>query len=129
VKLLVHCGRKLDKILNKDVLKEVAKTIGNGYKCYVNTASGEVFAADEIDLDTRQGSDFQEFVPLEGPLFFKLMEDFVATIEDFEKQSDLMETLMYEQPFQNFKRKVYAIHLADEWIEYRTKKIVEILTK
>ncbi|MGB0851009.1 MAG: hypothetical protein ACPGTP_07170 [Bacteroidia bacterium] len=115
-------------MLSKETLLAVAAILGNGYKCYANKNTGEVFASEDITLEDRKTGDFQEFVPLEGPVTFGIMEQYCASVEDFEKQSDLMETLLYEQPFQNFKRKVYAIGLADEWITFRSEKIVEILS-
>ena len=56
-------------------------------------------------------------------IFFKS----IVFKEDFSNQSELMEALTFEQPFSNFKRKVYQIHLADEWIAFRNQKIVELL--
>jgi hypothetical protein len=113
--------------LKKETLEAVAAIIGDGYKCYASEQTGEVLKAEEINLEARKEGNFKEYVPLEGPITFKLMEEYVASVEDFGKQSELMETLMYEQPFQTFKRKVYAIGLADEWIAFRIQKIVAII--
>jgi hypothetical protein len=115
-------------MLNKETLAADAAILGNGYKCYANENTGEVFSAEDITLEERNAGNFKEFVPLEGPITFGIMEQYCASVEDFGKQSELMETLMYEQPFQNFKRKVYAIDLADDWIAFRIEKIVEILS-
>jgi len=115
--------------LNKETLTAVAAILGNGYKCYASESTGEVFAAEDINLEDRKAGNFKEFVPLDGPITFGIMEHYCALVEDFGKQSELMEAMMYEQPFLTFKRKVYAIGLADEWIAYRTSKIVEILEK
>ena len=114
--------------MKKETLAAVAAILGDGYKCYASESTGEVYAAEDINLEDRKAGDYKEFVPLEGPVTFGIMEQYCAVVEDFGKQSELMETLMYEQPFQNFKRKVYAIGLADEWIAFRIEKIVEILS-
>lgn len=113
--------------MKKETLNAVADILGNGYKCYVNMATEEVFSAENIDVETRKSTKHQEFVPLEGTITFGIMQDFVATIDDFEHQSELMEALSYDQPFLTFKRKVYALHLADSWIAYRTERIVALL--
>jgi hypothetical protein len=55
------------------------------------------------------------------------MERYTAGVADFEKQSELMEALTFDQPFLNFKRKVYAIGLADEWLPYRADAIAKLL--
>ncbi len=115
--------------MKKETLTSIADILGNGYKCYLNTATEEVFAADQIDVETRNGSHFKEYVPLDATLFFTLMQNFIQTVDDFEKQSELMEAIGYEQPFQSFKRKVYAQHLADDWIAYRSARIVDMLEK
>lgn len=113
--------------MNTKTLTEVAAILGNGYKCYANNATGEVSAADEISLEDRKAGDYTEYSPLAGPDMFKIMEEYCTKVEDFEKQSELMEAMMFDSPFQSFKRKVYAIGLADEWIAFRTAKIVETL--
>ena len=114
--------------MKKETLHAVAAIIGNGYKCYASEATGEVLKAEEINLEDRKEGNFKEYVPLEGPITFKIMEEYVSIVEDFGKQSELMEALLYDQPFQNFKRKVYAIGLADEWIAFRTDKIVALIS-
>ena len=113
--------------MKKETLTAIADIIGNGYKCYASDTSEEVFTAEDINLEDRKAGNFKEYVPLDGAVTFGIMKDYCATVTDFGKQSELMETLLYEQPFQSFKRKVYAIHLADEWLIYRTQKIVELL--
>lgn len=108
-------------------LSEIAEILGNGYKCYLNLETKEVLQADAISLEERTSDKFREYTPLEGKVMFGFMKDFCSQISDFEKQSEMMETLLYEQPFQNFKSKVYSIGLADDWLAYRTKRIVETL--
>jgi hypothetical protein len=105
----------------------IAEIVGNGYKCFVNTSTGEVFSAEHIDIEARKANNFKEYSPLSSKVFFALMQDYIETIDDFEHQSELMEALSFEQPFQTFKRKVYALHLADQWLTYRNERIVQML--
>lgn len=114
--------------MKKETLQTVATILGNGYKCFVNTTTEEVYEVEQFTTELKAEIKYKEYVPLEGTIFFNLMKEYCATVEDFDYQSQLMETLLYEQPFQHFKRKVYALGLADEWIAYRTQKIVEILS-
>lgn len=113
--------------LKNETYLAIAEILGDGYKCYVNLETEEVHTAEKVKLEDQKSNAYAEFVPLESTLTFGIMKDYCATVEDFGKQSDLMECLMYEQPFQNFKRKVYAIRLADEWIAYRSNRISTIL--
>ena len=115
--------------MNTNTLTEVAEILGNGYKCYADKNTGKVYAADQITLDERDAGDFTEYSPLEGPDMFKIMENYCTKVEDFGKQSELMEAMMYDQPFQSFKRKVYAIGLADEWIAFRIQRIIILLSE
>lgn len=114
--------------MNDNMLYKIAEILGNGYKCYAKTTTGEVFSVEGITAEQRGSADIKEFVPLEGPAFFKIMKNYCSQLDDFEKQSELMETLLYDQPFLNFKRKTYSLNLADDWIAYRTNAIVDLLS-
>lgn len=113
---------------NKNSLHHVAEILGNGYKCYLNKESGEVFQADAISIEDRGAEHYLEYNPLESKIIFGFMQDFCAQVEDFGKQSELMEALLYNQPFQSFKNKTYNLGLADDWIAYRTERIVEVIS-
>ena len=113
--------------MKKETLETVAGILGNGYTCFVNKKTEEVFSAEDISLAEQKSSEYESFVPLESKVVFGLMEEFTASVEDFSNQSELMEALTFEQPFSNFKQKVYKINLADDWIAFRTQKIVKIL--
>ena len=113
--------------MREETLKTVAGILGNGYTCFVDKQTEEVFSAEDISLAEQKSPEYKSFVPLEGKVVFGMMEEFTASVEDFSNQSELMEALTFEQPFSNFKQKVYKINLADDWIAFRTQKIVEIL--
>lgn len=113
--------------MKKETLHAVAEILGNGYKCYVNKATEEVHSAAEVSLEDQKSDVYQEYVPLEGEIVFGIMQDYINSVADFEKQSDLLESISFEQPFKSFKTKVYKVGLADEWIAYRTGRIVETL--
>jgi len=111
-----------------DTLQAIAHILGNGYKCFVNLETEEVFSAEDLPLAQQKSIKFKSYVPLEGKLTFAMMEEFTAQVDDFGDQSALMETLTFEQPFYNFKKKVYQLRLADDWITFRTQKIINHLT-
>jgi hypothetical protein len=118
-----------NNILNKETLLKVAAILGDGYSCFANAETGEVFTADEIDLEARKADHIKEFTPIDSTTTFAIMQDYTATVDDFEKQSELMEILLYDQPFLNFKRKVYAVNLAEEWLAYRAERIATLLAE
>ena len=113
--------------MKEETLLEVAGILGNGYKCYVKLADESIHTVESISLAEKQSNEYKEFVPLESVVTFGIMERYTASVSDFEKQSELMEALTFEQPFQNFKRNVYKIGLADEWLAYRAAEIAKVL--
>lgn len=113
--------------MKKETFEAIAAIIGNGYTCFVNKKTEEVFSAEDISLAEQKSDDYETFVPLESKLVFGMMQAYTASVEDFSDQSELMEALTFEQPFSNFKQKVYKIHRADEWIAFRNQQIVELL--
>lgn len=114
--------------MKKETLQAVADILGNGYKCYVSTATEEVFTAENVKLEDQQSDAYIAYVPLEGPVIFGIMQDYIKGVADFEKQSELLESISFDNPFKNFKTRVYSTGLADEWIAYRTERIVALLS-
>lgn len=113
--------------MKKETLHAVAEILGNGYKCYVNKTTEEVYSAADISLEDQQSDNFKEYVPLDGPVVFGFMQSYVQSVKDFEQQSELLEALSFENPFKTFKTRVYSVGLADEWIAYRIERIVELI--
>ncbi len=113
--------------MNQETLNQIAGILGNGYKCFVDIKTEEVYEVEQFTSELKSSIEYKEYVPLEGPEFFKIMESYCSQVEDFDHQSQLMETLLYDQPFQSFKRKVYDLRIADDWIAYRTKSIADII--
>ncbi len=113
--------------MKEETLNAIAEILGNGYKCYVHKASEEVHSAADLSLEEQKSADYQEYLPLDGPVVFGFMQDFIQGTEDFEKQSELMEAISFENPFKSFKTRVYQVGLADEWIAYRTERIVAVI--
>jgi len=113
--------------MSPKTLEAIATILGNGYTCFVHREREEVFSAADLTLEEQKSAEYKCFIPLESKVMFNMMEAYTASIEDFEQQSALMEALTFEQPFSNFKKKVYQFHLADGWIAYRTQKIIETL--
>ena len=113
--------------MKKETLQAVADILGNGYKCYVNTTTEEVQTAENVSLEDQQSHNYKEYVPLEGPVIFGFMQDYVKSVEDFEKQSELLGAISFDNPFESFKTAVYSTGLADDWIAYRIARIMEVI--
>ena len=113
--------------MKKSTLQAVADLLGNGYKCYVNNTTEEVRTSENVPLEDQHSDRYKEYVPLEGPIIFGFMQDYIKGVGDFEKQSELLEAISFDNPFKSFKTAVYSTGLADEWIAYRLERIVEII--
>jgi len=115
-------------IMNKKIKNEVRSYTIKILHQTVMTG-GDAKIGDKISMGAmrQKSDDYETFVPLESKLVFAMMQAYTASVEDFSDQSELMEALTFEQPFSNFKQKVYKIHRADEWIAFRNQQIVELL--
>ena len=122
---LINQNLNTTSILKQETLHAIADILGNGYKCYVNNSTQEVLTAENVSLEDQKSGDYTEYVPLEGPVMFGFMQDYIQNVDDFEKQSELLEAISFEHPFKNFKTRIYSTGLADEWIAYRTEKIAK----
>jgi hypothetical protein len=121
MKLLDHCGHKI-KIVN-EIKKEIVEILQRGRKCYWDKESNSVVEiGDEDEFPKEEGK--LAISPPESVFVFKLMEGYTAQLEDFEKQSELMESLSFGQPFANFRERVFRLRLNDDWHQFREAKFL-----
>ncbi len=113
--------------MKEETQQAIATIVGNGYKCYVHKTTAQVFTAEDISLEDQKSDTYAEYVPLDAVFTFRFMQNFIQTVDDFEKQSELLEAISFESPFKSFKTKVYNVGLGDEWLAYRTRCIIELL--
>lgn len=129
-------------MINDKQIAAIAAELEVGKRCYVHLETGDVVSIfnkpdNELDDDDQRNLDlvnshpkaYKEFLPPSSTLVYKMMEQFTAAVEDFEKQSELMQTLSYEQPFANFRTKVYRLQLEKEWHLFRSKEFAEVVKK
>lgn len=115
------------QLVKEETQQAIAAIVGNGYKCYAHKTTEQVFTADDISLEHQKSDTYAEYVPLDASFTFGFMQSFVQTVDDFEKQSELLEAISFESPFKNFKTKVYSLGLGDEWLAYRAICIIDVL--
>ncbi len=104
-------------------LKEVAELLIKGEKCYIDNATNQVYT----DGNLGENTNVIEIKAPNSTQSFKMMEAFANSIEDFEQQSELYEALQYEQPFANFRQKVFQLRIHENWNKYRLEKLVEFI--
>ena len=52
--------------MKKETFDAIACILGNGYTCFVNKKTEEVFSAEAISLAEQKSTDYQAFEPLES---------------------------------------------------------------
>ncbi|MBT8327399.1 MAG: hypothetical protein KJP21_06730 [Bacteroidia bacterium] len=129
-------------MINEKQIAEVAEELTKGKRCYIHNSSNEIICLlnksdDELgEEDAKLNAhvqasleDYKEVLPPSSTLVFKMMDAFTASIEDFEKQSELMQALSFEQPFANFRTKVFRLKMEQEWNDFRLPKFIEVVKK
>ncbi len=76
---------------------------------------------------------YQVYIPFEGMEShdsFKMMEEFVALIEDKKTQQRFEDAIGYRKPFQNFKHLLYDYpDLHQQWFEYKDQCYIEFVER
>jgi hypothetical protein len=107
------------ELLTNEQIKEIAEQLDCGFRCFWNRKTGELIFipnterhpdmdieawSDELELLDSDFDDYQEIDQLEPSDSFKIMEDFVYTLDDSNKlKSSLIEALNKRKPFKEFK--------------------------
>ena len=117
-------------ILTDEQIKEIASELDLGMNVYVNKATKEIKSI--IDFDQQIFADkelweddineiesnfdsYLQFEPMNSNEGFRLMQEFVETIDDNEIKSKLELGLSLSKPFRNFK------DILENYNEYRVK--------
>jgi len=124
----------------KQLFRDIAEEVNLGQTCYLDKETKAFFCVPNFDEDAsaedalgtelaKLKKERQDFIKLEQPdstSGYKMMEDFVQSIDDFEIQSDFMEALYYERPFASFKQKVKKHSFTSEWNTFRKERLAEL---
>lgn len=129
-------------MINEKQIAEVANELVKGKRCYLHNSTNEIICVmnkSDAELDEQDVlsnakvqadlASYKEILPPSSTLVFKMMESFTASVEDFEQQSELMEVLSFEQPFANFRTKVFRLKMEKEWHEFRTPEFIQVVKK
>ena len=125
----------------KSIYLEIAEELNLGQVCYYNKKSKDFFCipdTDDLDEDVfieeqkRLETEEKDLVTLRQPhsrVTFLLMEEFIQGIDDFEIQSELIESISFERPFASFKQKTRKYKIEGDWAQFRDAKHAEIIEK
>ena len=129
-------------MINETQIAEIAEELVKGKRCYIHNSTSEIICVinkSDAELDEQDTisnakvqadlENYKEVLPPSSTLVFKMMESFTATVEDFENQSELMQILSFEQPFANFRTKVFRLNLEKDWSTFRIPEFIQVVKK
>ena len=120
---------------------EIADNLEAGLNCYFNLKTGEIKTI--LNFDSWQGadeepweedineieenwSDYYQFDGMESHESFRLMTDFVESIDDQKLKNRLLNALIKRKPFQNFKYEIDGSgEYRQQWFDYKKKHYIE----
>lgn len=134
----------------RKLVHDVAESIDSGMICFINPDTlemedipksllDECFGLDEDDDEENdEGNDMLNMnhrkwercitvEPRESRESFRIMEGFVATVDDKKLRNHLVNALNNRRPFANFKYQVEGSPCRKEWFAYKQQKLEELV--
>lgn len=127
--------------LTKSQIKEIAEFLDSGMKCYIHRETGNIKSV--LDFESSQSDDIEvweddikelkenwdsycEIKRMNSYESFKIMEDFVETVDATRLHDDLTNALNKKHPFQSFKWLIDNSGLyRQRWFDFRNQKQIE----
>lgn len=122
-------------------IKEIADNLECGMICYYHIKNGKIMAMPDFDEmyeipDEIWNEDIKEienneeyyfkFIKPDSHSSYRIMADFVNTVEDEELKDRLLDILDRPKPFRNFKWEVdNAGEYRYKWFKYRTMRYIQ----
>lgn len=127
--------------LTEQQIIEIADNLEAGLNCYFNLKTGEIKTilnfdswqgADEepweedINEIEENGSDYYQFEGMESRDSFRLMADFIDTIDEQKLANRLINALNRRKPFQNFKWEIdNSGEYRQQWFDFKKSRYIE----
>ena len=128
----------------RKLVHDIAESIDCGLVCYLNPDTLEMedipktlleggYDLEEDDEDGTMNLKSETWEkcltvePRESSESFRIMEDFVAGIDDKNMKNKLINALSNRKPFANFKMMVEQSKFREEWFAFKQKKLEELV--
>ena len=127
--------------LSDQQIIEIADNLDAGLNCYFNLKTGEIKTIlnfdswqgadeepweEEIDEIEENWPDYFQFEGMESHDSFRLMSDFIDTIDDQKLSNRLINALNKRKPFQNFKWEIdNSGEYRQHWFDYKKLRYIE----
>ena len=132
----------MEKInLTNEQIKEIASELDIGMNVYVNKVTKEIKSIinfdhhiyaeeelweDEINEIEKNFDSYIQFEPMDSRQAFRVMEEFVETLDNSEIRKKLELGLSLSKPFRNFKDILENyLDYRDEWFAFKEKEYIE----
>ncbi len=132
----------MEKInLTNEQIKEIASELDIGMNVYVNKVTKEIKSIinfdhhiyadeelweDEINEIEKNFDSYIQFEPMDSRQAFRVMEEFVETLDNSEIRKKLELGLSLSKPFRNFKDILENyLEYRDKWFSFKEKEYIE----
>ena len=127
--------------MTKEQIKEIAENLELGFKCFIHKETSElIFIPDEDkhpDMETeswemelkaikKSRNKYFELEGMESRDSFRVMEEFIESVEDQPLRDKLVQALERPKPFDNFKFEIdNSGPFRDKWFVFKENKLIE----
>lgn len=120
--------------IKPEIIKEIAGRLDAGMLCFYHKTTGELESYPEnledsgledmwtevTDKIEANPDDYIAFEPMPSSEAFRVMENFVSTIEDVSAHTRFTDVLSYKGPFKNFSNLLHNYpELREQWFVYK----------
>ncbi len=129
--------------LNNEQIKEIASELDIGMNVYVNKVTKEIKSLinfdhhiyaeeelweDDINEIEKNFDSYIEFEPMDSRQAFRVMEEFVETLDNSEIKNKLELGLSLSKPFRNFKDILENyLEYREKWFSFKESKYIEFV--
>ena len=118
---------KLDKIIDG------LEMVDNITDCYYNPEKDEIFLSNIGEVENLSEDELDELfaesiiLPTQYEINeYRIMEDFIETIENLEIKSNLQKLIQGKGAFRRFKDYCFELNIIQDWYNYKEEKYKEI---
>ena len=127
--------------VSKEILNEIADSLQSGFKCFIHRDTNEVVTymdpdqfpdmdlkvwKEEINKVKKNKKKFIEIERMDSSDSFRIMEEFVDTLDDNSTKIRLLTALEGHKPFANFKLQIdNSGKYREIWFAFKQQKTIE----
>lgn len=125
--------------LTDNQIREIAELLECGYQCFVHKPTGTIeYYPDTIDglydmqpwqelIDKIEENrdDYERFEKMDSSQAFRVMEDFVDSLDNDDIKKGFEHALARPKPFRNFKYEIDQSEYRQAWFDFRLNATIE----